>query len=105
MARGAHLHGSAVKQRRRPTAKDQDLSIFDYDSNGRHQPMGEVINSVREMVKLNGAPMNVIKPSKRKYSSYTNSETLMARNARLPNVSNIPDVCMSAQNVLQFYHK
>jgi hypothetical protein len=57
------------------------IDIWDWESSGRHQFMGQVDTSVRGLIESRGAPMNVIEPEKQKKSkSYVNSGTLSAAN-------------------------
>ena len=57
------------------------IDIWDWESSGRHQYMGQCETSVRSLMDSRGAAMNVIEPEKQKKSkSYVNSGTLTASN-------------------------
>ena len=57
------------------------VAIFDFDSNGKHQPMGHVMTSVVALLDSRGAALNVIEPEKQSSKSYVNSGTLTVTNA------------------------
>jgi hypothetical protein len=57
------------------------IEVWDHESSGKHQFMGLVMTSVRQLVDSRGAAMNVIEPEKQKKTkSYTNSGTLSVSN-------------------------
>jgi hypothetical protein len=56
------------------------ISIYDWDSDGRHDSMGSVHTSVRAMLDSRGQPMNVIEDDKKGKKGYVNSGTLTALN-------------------------
>ena len=60
------------------------ISVWDFESSGRHKPMGVVSTSVRAMLGNNGAGMDVIEVDKKaKNKGYTNSGTISAGNVHV----------------------
>eukprot|EP01039_Chlorochromonas_danica_P004770 gene4770-5230_t len=60
------------------------IEFFDWDSNGKHETMGEVKTSVRSLLNANNAPFDVIEPAvKEKKKNYVNSGTLVAANVHI----------------------
>lgn len=58
------------------------VEIFDWDSDGKHDTMGSVTTSVRQLLESRGASMDVIEEDKKKKSKgYVNSGTLQCLNA------------------------
>eukprot|EP01039_Chlorochromonas_danica_P004769 gene4769-5229_t len=60
------------------------IEIYDWESSGKHQTMGEVKTSVRGLLNANNAPFDVIEPAvKAKKKNYVNSGTLVAANVHI----------------------
>jgi hypothetical protein len=57
------------------------ITVWDFESSGRHQFMGQVQTSVRGLIDSRGNALNIIEPEKQKNKSYTNSGTLTCTNA------------------------
>lgn len=57
------------------------ISVWDYESSGKHKPMGNVMTSVRGLLDSRGAALNVIEPEKQSTRGYVNSGTLTVSNA------------------------
>ncbi len=68
------------------------VTIWDWEKSGRHKFMGRVDTSVRELVTIKGAPLNVIEPEKQKKSSYKNSGTFSAGNCSIEHNPTFGDV-------------
>lgn len=56
------------------------IDILDWEKNGKHNYMGTVETSCRQLLTSNGGGFNVIEPEKKKKKGYVNSGTLVASN-------------------------
>jgi hypothetical protein len=71
------------------------IEIFDWESSGRHQPMGRIETSVRGLLDSRGGPINVIELDKKaKSKSYVNSGTFQAVGAMIEKHPSMTDYIM-----------
>ena len=76
------------------------IQLMDYESSGKHQPMGVVDTSVRALMNSAGAPMNVIEADKKaKSKSYVNSGTLSAQRCVIEKHPSMTDFIMGGCEV------
>lgn len=80
------------------------INIYDWNKNGKHEPMGEVMTSVDNMLTNNEAAMPVIEPDQilKKKKGYVNSGFLVAKNVSIEKRPTFTDVscycyCNSSQ--------
>ena len=59
------------------------IEVMDWDSDGKHDAMGVVMTSVRQLLDTSGTPLNVIEESKKSKRGYVNSGTLRALDVKI----------------------
>jgi len=76
------------------------IDVWDHEDNGKHQAMGSVECSVRQLVQSGGSPFNVVEAEKKKKDKgYVNSGTLAIANCSIKTNPSFADFIMGGCEV------